>query len=377
MPLETDWMAIVLAGGVGRRLSPLTNHTPKPLINVANRPMIEYALDLLHKNGIRKIVLAIRYMGDQIREWVENNVSDDLEIIIPNIEPNGTAEAVRMCEQYIDRNFIVTMADIITNINIQKAIKFHEEGDSFATICLKPVEFPGHFGLTMIDTDNRIHLFLEKPTPQELMMTTRTFAPNKNINSLHQNLANIGIYIFQLEILDILTSYADLVDFGLHVFPYLMEQKTIVKGFITDEYWMDAGTVLKYIWANNDIIREWSYPYLPKEQKIERHYWRGDDVEIHENCKIIPPVLIGSGSKIDKNCVIGPFVTIGKNCRIQKNVKVIDSVLHEGVIIHNNSRLSYCVIGDRSHISSNLKIKKYILPADSNLVEADPTYEWS
>ena len=212
----SEWSAIVLAGGIGSRLRPLTSNIPKPLVPVANKPMIDYNLELLRNAGITgKIAIITRFMREEIIQYFkENDHFNDLDIVLPVFDPLDTADAVRKAAKYVDtENFIVSMADIVTNIPLQDFMAFHTEKGGIASITLKDVAHPRAFGVIMLNQDSRILLFLEKPIPQELGLATLTFSKKETIR-LQSNLVNTGIYAFKHEVLDILKSLDDLMDFG-------------------------------------------------------------------------------------------------------------------------------------------------------------------
>jgi len=382
--MSEDWMAVVLAGGIGSRLFPLTKERPKPMVPICNRPMVDYAIQLLRDAGIKKIVLAVKYKGELIVDWVEKKTAQgyfgDTEVIVPEIDSKDTADAVRKLAQegLIDRNFVVTMADIVTNLNLRKAIEFHESHDPnpFATICLKPVELPGQFGLTMIDNDNRIHLFLEKPSPPELLMTTMTFSGKGATRSLQHNLANIGIYVLDKRIADMLENHGDLMDWGSHVFPYLLDQNYDVRGYLSDPYWVDAGTHKKYIWANNDVLKKWAYPYLPLEREHRENEFIGEGVEFGENANLVPPVLIGDNCKIGKNTTIGPFVTIDENVEIGDGSQITQSVIMKGSKLGANSRLEYTILSKNVTVNTDERLFKMVYPSNITIDEVDHQYRW-
>ncbi|MHA2250405.1 MAG: sugar phosphate nucleotidyltransferase [Candidatus Kariarchaeaceae archaeon] len=360
-------MAVVLAGGIGSRLFPLTQERPKPLIPIVNRPMLDYAIELLYNAGIRKIIIAVKYLGEQIRDWIEQHDYSDIEIIIPDIDPRDTADAVRKCAKYINSNFIVTMADIVTNLDLKTAINYHETVSPLVTICLKPVELPGQFGLTMIDNDSRIHLFLEKPSPQELYMTTLTFTGRDEILHMHHNLANIGIYICDQQMIELLEKYGDLMDFGKHVFPFMVDQKMDVRGYLSEPYWMDAGTFEKYLWVNYDAMKEWTWPYSPNEHKKGENLWIGDNVQISENVKLLPPLIIGSNTIIQELSEIGPNVSIGSNNVIAKGVKLKETVLWDDNHIKGDTSIEQSIIGNKTVIDGNLNVYRQVIPSNRKI----------
>lgn len=369
-----EWSAIVLAGGVGSRLQPLTTHCPKPMVPVANKPMIDYNLELLINAGIKgKIVIITKYLQKKIRDYIARiDYFDDLEIVLPKVDPLDTADAVRKASNYIDTdNFIVSMADIITNLSLSDFMQFHCKKEAIASITLKDVPHPRAYGVIMLNQDSRILLFLEKPHPEELGLAVLTFSKKETIH-LQSNLVNTGIYAFNHGMLDILDTVHDLMDFGKHVFPYLTREYGIF-GYVKDYYWMDAGNPQTYLYTNWDVLRRWAFPYFPKATWEENSIWWADpEVEIASGARIEPPAAIGSAVKVSKGTVIGPHtvlgdeVIIGENSvihssvvwdhvEIGNNVSIKESIICNNVIIPNDSKLATgTVIGSNTHAKAPL-----------------------
>ena len=384
--MSEDWVAVILAGGIGSRLFPLTQEKPKPMLEIANRPMIDYAINLVMDAGIKKIIIAVKYKGNLIREWIDKQIAEgyfqDCEIIIPEIDSKDTADVLRQISNYdrslLDGNIVITMADIVTNMKLKDAMNFHMKHPSnpIATICLKPVETPGQFGLTMLDNDNKIHLFLEKPTPNELLMTTKMFIGKKATRSLQHNLANIGIYVFDNELVDIIMKHSELMDFGSNVFPYLLDHKYDVRGYLSNPYWVDAGIHEKYIWANNDVLKKKSKPYLARENERNEFEFIGENVEIGDGCIITPPVLIGDNCRIDSNSIIGPYVSLGKNIQIGKKVKITNSIVMDNVSIIKDGSIDKCILSENVNIETSDHQYKMVVPSNIKLLQTNNDYRY-
>ncbi|MHA1214364.1 MAG: sugar phosphate nucleotidyltransferase [Candidatus Hodarchaeales archaeon] len=366
----TEWSAVVLAGGVGSRLRPLTTSIPKPLVPVANKPMIDYNLELLRNAGINgKIVIITKYLKEEIKNYFKRiDHFNDLDIIIPDVEPLDTADAVRKAANYIETDhFIVSMADIITNLPLRDFMAFHQEKGGIASITLKDVPHPRAFGVIMLNQESRILLFLEKPIPQELGLATLTFSRKETIR-LQSNLVNTGIYAFDHGVLEILENMDDLMDFGKHVFPYLAREYGIFGYARRDYYWMDAGNPETYLYTNWDVLRRWAYPYLPQAKGEENNiWWLEPKFNLAKGAKLISPlaigmnVSIGSGSIIDTRCVLGNNVIVGKNCSLKTSV-IWDNVQ----------------IGDDVEIKNTIVCNNVIIPSKSNLASGTviaPNYE--
>jgi len=355
--------AIVLAGGKGTRLQPMTITRPKPLIPVGNNPMINYSLWCLKQAGIEDIVLVVRYLGDQIRKYIGDGDDYGLNIVIPDIDPLDTADAVRRAANFIHTdNFIVTMADLVTNIDLRAFMEFHRTKGGFSSIALKSVPDPLQFGVIMLDEAQKIILFLEKPIPQELYVTSLTFAHRKPVY-LHLNLINAGIYAFKKELLDILDADANLMDFGAQVFPYLLRERRAIYGYVLPDntYWMDCGTSQKVLWANWDAARRYTWPYLPRGEEHNNSWW-GNNIILPPSVQMNPPVVIGNNCVFGEGSVISDSTTINDNCIIGKYSKINTSVLWESVNIGDACSLYSCIIcadvtiGNNSIIGENVVI---------------------
>ncbi|TFF86614.1 MAG: NDP-sugar synthase [Promethearchaeota archaeon] len=367
------YTAVVLAGGIGSRLRPLTSLKPKPLIPVVNKPMLQYAIDLLRYNDIDDIIIVVRYLGDQIREYIETKQWDNITIQIPEVDPLDTADALKRVSDYIEgENIIVSMADIITNINLKENIKFFEDKDAFSTISMIETDQPQQFGVILLDIDQKIYLFLEKPGYKELLISSIMDSHRSSVY-LHTNLINTGLYLFKREILEILDS-VDLMDFGKDVFPYLLEREYNLYGYIEKYYWMDAGNPTTYKWTNWDVMRKWAWPILPPGYEIKNGIWVGENckidknvlfkknlitignnVNIEENVDIMERVIIGDNTHIGSNSrfldtIVWDNVQIGKNCDFN------DSIICDNVIIGDNVNIYNCIIGANSEIGDNYKI---------------------
>ncbi|MFQ6125473.1 MAG: sugar phosphate nucleotidyltransferase [Candidatus Heimdallarchaeota archaeon] len=355
--------AIVLAGGTGKRLQPMTLTRPKPLLLVANYPMINFSLWSLKRAGIEDVILVVKYLGDQIREYIGDGKEFGLNIEIPDIDPQDTADAVRKTAYLLEggEDFIVTMADLVTNIDLKTFITFHKNKGGIGSIALKNVPDPLQFGVIMLDDEQKIILFLEKPIPQELYVTSLTFSRRQSVY-LHLNLINSGIYVFTHKLLDILDSNANLMDFGKHVFPYLLRENYDIFGFVLPDhtYWMDCGTPQKVLWANWDVVRRYAWPYLPKGEERDGSWW-GKNIELGKSSQINAPVVIGNDVKIGEGVVISKHTTIADYCNIGNNSKINAAVLWNRVTIGTNTRCSKCVICENVTIGDNVEIEENVV----------------
>ena len=214
--MTREWSGIILAGGKGKRLMPLTSEIPKPLVKVTNKPMIDYSIAHLIYADIKHIILALAYMGEDIKKHIKNTWTPDklgdveLECYIQ--ESRGTADAVRLLTDKMDsENVVVSMADIVTSLPMKDFMGFHKEKNGMATISMKMVEsHTSQYGVVLLDKKRKIYLFLEKPMPMELYLSSMA---QRTDLFLHTNIINTGIYCFKKDIGNILHE-TGLMDFG-------------------------------------------------------------------------------------------------------------------------------------------------------------------
>ncbi|MHA1300785.1 MAG: sugar phosphate nucleotidyltransferase [Candidatus Helarchaeota archaeon] len=354
-----NFCGVILAGGKGTRLMPLTSNIPKPMISITNKPMIHYAIDLLRYAGIRKIIIVVRHLGEKIIEYIENidwGIDWGMEIRIPNVDSLDTADALRKVSNLIDcEHIIISMADIITNINVKEFIDFSLKKDAFSTISLLSSDQPKQFGVIVLDSEHKIHGFLEKPGYGELYISSLVTKDS----SLHQhtNLINTGLYYFKTEILDILNEI-NLMDFGKNVFPYLLENNYPIYGYLAKYYWLDAGNPMTYKYTNWDLLRKWAWPVVPVGQETEAYKWfeNVETIKFEKDIRIDPHVAIGEKTKIGRSAVIETLSSIGRNVDIGENTHIRKSIIWDNVKIGKDCLIKNSIICDNVEIEDNVTI---------------------
>ncbi len=348
--------AVILAGGKGTRLRPLTSNKPKPLVPVTLTPMIDFTIKQIRDAGIKKIIVAVKYLGEQIKDYLTTSPHfDDLEITIPDIDPIGTADAVRKIADSIDGDFIVSMADIVCNLKVKDIIKFYKRTDSYASISLKNVNFPTKkFGVIILDKNQNIEIFLEKPRPEEMLFTTLAFA-YRSVSEFHQNLVNTGLYIFKNKVLEILDSFNDINDFGQELFPYLLQEKFKLTGFVDEYYWIDCGNIRSYLWANWDILRGFVDGFYPPGN-FDKGSWFGKNLQKSEDVRIISPVVIGDNVILENGATIGPYSVLHNDVAIQEKCRIDHSVVWEKSNIGKFSHVHNSVICNNVNVEDNRTI---------------------
>ena len=373
MSAEPVTEAVVLAGGLGTRLAPLTQFRPKSLVPIGNYTMLDWNFFMLASNGIKRAIVVVNYLGDQIREHIKkisSKLHPDIDIIIPEVTSNGTADALRVVSDHVEsNNFFVTMSDIVTNINLREMGKFHVKKNGIATISLKPlINYPKQFGIILLDEKGRVLRFLEKPSFEELYLTKMIVQKSQTF-AYSTNLINSGIYCFKSDILNILDCGKNLLDFGKNVFPYLLNQKLAIYGYKSEEdyYWQECGRPDQILDTNLEVLMKENFPYYPKGQE-QNGCWIGK-TDNFENIVIKKPVAIGDNVEIKKGSYIH-LSSINDNGKIGSNCTIVRSLIWENVTIGDNVTIKDSIISNNVNIGNNCTIsKETIIPPGFHIPE--------
>ena len=360
--MTREWSAIILAGGKGKRLMPLTSLIPKPLVKVTNVPMVDYAIAHLIYADIKHIVLALAYQGEIIKEYIEKTWTPDrlgdVELEYEIQDSKGTADAYRLLTDHIDsEKVVVSMADIVTNLPMKDFMAFHSEKEGLATISMKTVEsHTSQYGVVLLDKNRKIYLFLEKPAPMELYVSS--MAQRADL-FLHTNIINTGIYCFNKDIGSILHE-TGLMDFGSEVFPYLLENQYDLYGFVRNYYWMDAGNSTTYLWSNWDLLRKYVWPILPSGVEYDGIYVMGV-INSGQNIIIEKPACFGEFVQLENRVKIKELSSIGQNVIIGEDTMIEKSVLWDNIKIGAGCIITESIICNDCEIGDNVVLEKAIV----------------
>jgi mannose-1-phosphate guanylyltransferase/phosphomannomutase len=319
--------AVVMAGGEGSRLRPLTSSQPKPLVPVAGRPIMEHILLHLRRNQMRDVVATVQYMGASIRNYFGDGSEQGVSLTY-SVEdsPLGTAGSVMLARQQLTEPFVVISGDSLTDIDLAAAARFHRERKAIATIVLKPVPNPLEYGVVVVDDGGAVQRFIEKPSWGEVI----------------SDLANTGIYILDPTVFDFFRP-GEITDWSGDVFPKLLKEGEKVFGWVAGGYWEDVGSHSAYVKANFDCLEGKVKVQLPAD-RVGDNLWVHEDAEVSTGARIDGPALICAGAKvragawINGPCVIGPYTTI------DSGVKVSNSITWDHSYIGLNSRLRGSVV---------------------------------
>lgn len=307
---------IILAGGFGTRLRPLTYHVPKPILPLVNKPMIMHIIEAL-PHEVDRVLIAVNYKKKMLEEFFSLIVETmDREIVlIEEKEPLGTGGAIKNCESAISDTFIVFNGDVIQSLDPGRIIECHRNKGGIGTLAVWEVRDPTRYGIIGYDEQRRITRFLEKPSPEEVF--------SRSINA--------GTYVLEREIFDHIDPgrkvsierevYPFITDKGLYVYPF--------KG-----YWVDAGTREDFLKASATIMNFMKLDVLQEGEN-----------QIHPEAKILTPVMMGRGCTI-ANAVVGPNVVLGDGVRIDKDVRIEDSTLMNNCLIQKGSVIRHSILGE-------------------------------
>ena len=351
--------AVVMAGGFGTRIQPLTNSIPKPMLPILNKPMMEHIIKKLKSVGINEIVVLLYFKPEVIQNYFKDG--SDLGIKINYVLPDddyGTAGAVKKAQKYLDERFIVVSGDLVTDFDFKEIIGFHDAVNSKLTITLTSVEDPLQFGVVITDKDGKILRFLEKPGWGEVFSDT----------------INTGIYVIEPEILDYIPDNIPF-DFSKDLFPKLMKEGVTLYGYNAKGYWRDVGNPESYREVNKDILKEKVRIDFEGEKLV---YPSGvlytKTKELPANLEIVGKVVLDENVKLEENITL-ENVVIGKNCRIGKNTYIKDSVLWSDVKIGSSCRFLNSVICNNNIIENNVRAEYGVIIAEGCEIKDNVAFE--
>ena len=342
--------AVVMAGGEGSRLRPLTSRRPKPLVPVAGRPIMEHILTLLREHGITEVVVTLQYLGSEIRNYFGDGSEVGLDIhYVVEEHPLGTAGSVRNAAELLDDTFLVISGDALTDFDLSWVIAQHREKGAMATIVLHGVPNPLEYGVVITEPDGAVRRFLEKPSWGEVF----------------SDQANTGIYVMEPPVLNYIKPGVA-YDWSQDVFPTMLRKRDPLYGVVPEGYWCDVGTVQSYLQANWDALQ--GRVRCQISGRRDGDVWVGEGVEFGLHVRIDGPVYIGSDAKIKAGAFINGPVVIDKYTVIDDNAKVSNSVLWQHSYVGESCRLRQSIIGRNVTIKNNCLLEENIVVGDDCVI---------
>jgi NDP-sugar pyrophosphorylase family protein len=341
--------AVVLVGGEGTRLRPLTFTTPKPLLPIVNQPFLERQLVWLADHGVDDVVLSMGYLPDAFHEHFRDESGQDtfrgmrLRYAVEE-EPLGTAGAIRFAADGIEERFVVCNGDVLTGLDLSAMVEFHDERSAEATIALTRVEDPSAFGVVPTAPDGGVIAFVEKPAPGS--------APSDWINA--------GTYVLEPSFLLRIPQRLN-VSVERETFPRLLQQPGRLFGYRTDAYWLDIGTPEKYLEAHTDVLRgAVGRPPTPGARELSEGIWTQGDATIEPGATVLAPTLLGPRARVQSGARVRGSV-LGAGAIVEQGAVLESAVLHEDARVLHDSTVDHSVVGPRSIVKPDVMLTEYTL----------------
>ena len=326
--------AILLAGGKGTRLRPLTIHTPKPIVPIFNRPFLHYQIDLLKQvPEIDEVILSLNYQPRRIEEMFGDGSTVGIKIrYVVEPVPLGTAGAIKYAGDQLTESVVVFNGDVLTQIDLAAVLRLHRERRARATIVLTPVDNPTAYGLVETDAEGNVKRFLEKPKAEEI--TTN------NINA--------GIYILEPDTFDRIPRD---VSWSIErsYFPSLVERGETFVAYIYSGYWIDIGTPEKYMQVHRDIM-DGRFEAAPFSGLGDHRRWVAEDARVEDGATLHGPCFIDEGVLVKTGARIGPYSVLGRQCQVEEDARI------DGAIIWQNGRIGRDAVVERAVLGRNCHI---------------------
>ncbi len=334
--------AVVLAGGFATRLRPLTLTKPKPLLPVLDKPLLDWILEGLRRSGASRVVLAVRYMADKIRERYGPGFEGVELVFVEEDRPLGDAGPLRLVDQAVGLNetFMVVNGDIFTNLDFGEVFQYHKRVGGLATVVLTEVEDPSRYGVAVVDEEMRVTRFVEKPRREE--------APSR--------LVNAGVYVFEPEVLKYIPERREPVKLAKHVLPRLVEEGQLY-GFVFRGLWRDIGVPRDYLLANMEAL-SYYYPdgFVSSEAKVS------------ERAELVGPVYVGAGVVVEAGARLGPSAVVCRGARVGSMALVERSVVMARAKIEDATVVKGSIIGEGCFIDRWARVEEGSVIGDEVVV---------
>jgi mannose-1-phosphate guanylyltransferase / phosphomannomutase len=336
--------AVIMAGGEGTRLRPLTSNQPKPMMPIANRPMMEHIVELLKKHDLRDIVVTVAYQANAIRTYFGDGSEFGVRMVYATEEnPLGTAGSVRNAMAELTETFLVISGDVLTDIDLGEVVEFHSDKKALATIGLKAMENPLEFGIVITKDDGAVERFLEKPSWGEVFSDT----------------INTGVYVLEPEIFEYIVPEKP-VDFSSDVFPKLLDDGRPIFGYVADGYWEDVGTLDAYVKAHQDVLDAQVSLEIPGFG-LGEGVWLGEGSEVDPAATVDGPAIIGDYCRIEAGAHLAEYTVLGSNVRVGPDAFIERSVVHDNVYLGSGVRLRGAVVGRSSDLRRGARLEEGVV----------------
>jgi mannose-1-phosphate guanylyltransferase len=331
--------ALILVGGEGTRLRPLTSTVPKPVVTLVDRPFMAYMLEWLRGHGVDDVILSCGFMADGVREVLGDGSAMGVRVrYVEEPEPLGTGGALKYAEDLLDERFFMLNGDVLSDMDLTAQLRQHEQTGARATLALMAVEDPSAFGLVRRHPDGSVKQFLEKPSADEVLDT---------------NLVNAGAYILEREVLGAMAPAGTRISIEREVFPTLVDHG--LYGYEATGYWLDIGTPQRYLQATFEILDG------AVQTEVGGQLARAGGVLGACDATVRTPVVIGEGSVVHADAVIGPRAVLGRGVHVGAGAVIESSVVLDGARIGAGARISSSIVSADAHIGDGCHLEREVV----------------
>ncbi len=344
--------ALILVGGEGTRLRPLTSTVPKPVVPLVDRPFISFMLEWLREHGIDDVIMSCGFLATSVRNVLGDGSTYGIKLrYVEEPDPRGTAGALKFAEPMLDERFVMLNGDVLTDIDVSEQIAQHERTKATATLALVPVEDPSAYGLVCLDDERSVTDFIEKPSA----------------DSIETNLISAGAYVLEREILDLVAPERN-VSIEREVWPLLIGKG--LYGFPSESYWLDIGTPERYLQGTFDIIEG-------NVDTAVRERLGGDWLAVDEGAevrgRVIPPAVLERGVRVAEGAHVGSLVVLAEDVSIGAGSTVERAVILNGAEIGEGCTLRDCIIAAGCRVGARTQITGGAVLGEGVTVGADNT----
>jgi mannose-1-phosphate guanylyltransferase len=336
--------ALILAGGEGTRLRPLTSTTPKPVIQLVGRPFIGYMIEWLRGHGVDDVIISCGFMAAGVRSVLGDGAAHDVRLrYVEEPKPLGTGGALRWAEDLLDARFLMLNGDVLTDMDLTAQLAQHERTGARATLALIPVEDPSAYGLVRRAPDLSVTEFVEKPSPAHI----------------DTNLINAGAYILERSVLDVIPPRGTNASIEREVFPALVGKG--LYGYESDGYWLDIGTPERYLQATFDILEGIVSTEIGRELASSQ-LMLVDAAAV--DGRVVPPALVGRGCRIAAGAIVGGRTVLGADVEVGEGAHIETSVVLDGSRIGAHTTIRSSIVGAGVSIGEHCHIEGGVMLGD-------------
>src|SRR5947208_621599 len=351
---EKAMKAVMMAGGEGNRLRPLTSNQPKPMVPVVGKPCMEHILERLRDHGLTEVIVTVAFLPQAIRSYFGDGETLGLQVGYSVEEsPLGTAGSVRLATRQLDETFLVISGDALCDVDLSALIAFHRERGAAVTIGLKAVDNPLEFGIVVTDEEGRVERFLEKPSWGQVFSDT----------------INTGIYVLEPEVLRHVPTDRPF-DFSKELFPLLLEMGRPIYGLVLEGYWQDIGNLDQYRQANFDALDEKVRLDIPG-LGIRGNVWLGEGVDLHDLDAIEGPVFVGNYCRIAPGAFVGPYSVLSNSVTLRERARTARSIVDASTYIGRSTVVEGAIVGRSCDLRAHVRVHEGVAIGDEVTVGAE------